>query len=126
MDLDGLKTINDGFGHAAGDAALVSAASILRSTVRVTDIVGRIGGDEFAAVLVGVSAIEAEERCDRVRRAASTSAPDEHPLTVSIGIAELEQGKLDTLDELIDAADRAMYAGRRMRRRARAPARPAS
>jgi diguanylate cyclase (GGDEF)-like protein/PAS domain S-box-containing protein len=126
MDLDGLKTINDGFGHAAGDAALVSAASILRSTVRVTDIVGRIGGDEFAAVLVGVSAIEAEELCDRVRRAASTSAPGEHPLTVSIGIAELEQGKLDTLDELIDAADRAMYAGRRMRRRARAPARPAS
>jgi diguanylate cyclase (GGDEF)-like protein len=123
MDLDGLKTINDGFGHAAGDAALVSAASILRSTVRVTDIVARIGGDEFAAVLVGVSAVEAEELCDRVRRAAYDNAPGEHPLTVSIGVAELEQDVLDSLDDLIAAADRAMYDGRRMRRRARVPAR---
>lgn len=119
MDLDGLKTINDGFGHAAGDCALVIAATILRDTVRATDIVGRIGGDEFAAVLVGVSALEAEELCERVRRAASASAPSEHPLTVSIGVAGLQQGDVETLDELIAAADRAMYDGRRMRRRAR-------
>jgi diguanylate cyclase (GGDEF)-like protein/PAS domain S-box-containing protein len=123
MDLDGLKTINDGFGHAAGDAALVTAAQILRDTVRVTDIVGRIGGDEFAAVLVGVSALEAEELCDRVRRAAYASAPSEHSLTVSIGVAALEAGELETLDDLIAAADRAMYAGRRVRRRARTPER---
>ena len=55
MDLDGLKAFNDGFGHAAGDNALVSAAAIMRATVRETDIVARIGGDEFAAVLVGVA-----------------------------------------------------------------------
>jgi len=119
MDLDGLKTINDGFGHAAGDFALVTAATILRDTVRETDIVGRIGGDEFAAVLVGVSALEAEELCERIRRAASASAPGEHPLTVSIGVAALERGQPETLDELIAAADRAMYDGRRMRRRRR-------
>jgi diguanylate cyclase (GGDEF)-like protein/PAS domain S-box-containing protein len=117
MDLDGLKTINDGFGHAAGDAALITAAAILRATVRETDIVGRIGGDEFAAVLVGVSALEAEELCERVRRAAFASAPGQHPLTVSIGVAALEPGELDTLDDLIAAADRAMYDGRRLRRR---------
>ena len=119
MDLDGLKTINDGYGHAAGDTALITAAAILRATVRETDIVARIGGDEFAAVLVGVSALEAEELCERVRRAAYASAPGEHPLTVSIGVASLQPGELDTLDELIAAADSAMYATRRQRRRAR-------
>jgi diguanylate cyclase (GGDEF)-like protein/PAS domain S-box-containing protein len=117
MDLDGLKSINDGFGHAAGDAALITAATILRDTVRQTDIVGRIGGDEFAAVLVGVSALEAEELCERVRQAAHANAPGEYPLTVSIGVAALEQGELDTLDDLIAGADRAMYDNRRLRRR---------
>jgi diguanylate cyclase (GGDEF)-like protein/PAS domain S-box-containing protein len=124
MDLDGLKTINDGFGHAAGDTALVTAATILRDTVRETDIVGRIGGDEFAAVLVGVSALEAEELCERVRRAAYASAPGEHRMTVSIGVAALHQGELETLDDLIAASDRAMYDGRRLRRRTRGGRRP--
>ena len=58
-----------------------------------------------------------------MRRAAYASAPSEHPLTVSIGVAALEPGELETLDELIAAADRAMYDGRRMRRRARTPER---
>ncbi|MEA2245993.1 MAG: hypothetical protein QOH46_522 [Solirubrobacteraceae bacterium] len=113
MDLDGLKAINDGYGHAAGDTALMTAADILRATVRQTDIVGRIGGDEFAAVLVGVSALEAEKLCERVRQAAHASAPGEHLVTVSIGVAALQQGELETLDELIAAADRAMYDSRR-------------
>jgi diguanylate cyclase (GGDEF)-like protein/PAS domain S-box-containing protein len=119
LDLDGLKAINDGFGHAAGDAALVSAGAVLRATVRETDIVARIGGDEFAAVLVGVSALEAEELRERIRRATLESSPGEHALSVSIGVAALECGQLETLDDLIGAADRAMYDGRRMRRRAR-------
>ena len=126
MDLDGLKTINDGQGHAAGDTALITAAAILRATVRETDIVARIGGDEFAAVLVGVTAVEAEELCERVRRAAYASTPGEHPLTVSIGVAALERGELDSLDELIAAADSAMYRSRRLRRRRRPEQRPAS
>jgi diguanylate cyclase (GGDEF)-like protein/PAS domain S-box-containing protein len=117
MDLDGLKAINDGFGHADGDAALVTTAGLLRDAVRLTDAVGRIGGDEFAAVLVGVTAGEAQNLCDRVRGAARQRPPGERSLSVSIGIAALVAGELDTLDELIAAADRAMYEGRRQRRR---------
>jgi diguanylate cyclase (GGDEF)-like protein/PAS domain S-box-containing protein len=117
MDLDGLKTINDGFGHAAGDAALTAAAGIVRDTVRLTDIVGRIGGDEFAAVLVGISESEATALSVRVRRAARAHVSAGHPLSVSIGIAALVPGKIETLDALIDAADSAMYHGRRLRRR---------
>ena len=117
MDVDGLKAINDGFGHAAGDIALVTAAGILSDAVRKTDVVGRIGGDEFAAVLVGAAEGEAKLLTSRIRHAASMRAPGAHPLTVSIGIAALEAGELETLDDLIAAADSAMYTGRRRRRR---------
>jgi len=117
MDLDGLKAINDGLGHAAGDEALIAAAASLRDTVRLTDVVGRIGGDEFAAVLVGVSELEADALATRVRDAARKHETADRLLSVSIGIAALRPGELDTLDGLIDAADRAMYDGRRSRRR---------
>jgi PAS domain S-box-containing protein len=103
-DLDGLKAINDGLGHAAGDAALTAAANSLRDTVRLTDVVGRIGGDEFAAVLVGLSATEADALSARVRTAARAQAPD----------------------ALIDAADQAMYEGRRRRRRCAPGSQPPS
>ena len=83
MDLDGLKAINDGFGHAAGDRALVAAASVLRDALRHTDVVARIGGDEFAAVLVGTSAAEANDLCERVRHGTQTRAPGEHSLSVA-------------------------------------------
>ena len=111
MDLDGLKAIDDGFGHAAGDAALVTAAGILRDAVRQTDAVGRIGGDEFAAVLVGITPAETGALCKRVRLAATSRPPGEHPLSVSIGFAGAHPSKLDTLDDLLAAADHAMYDG---------------
>ena len=117
IDLDGLKAINDGFGHAAGDAALVAAAEVLRTVLRRTDIVARIGGDEFGAVLVGTSAAEADLLCERVREGMKQHAPGEHSLSVSIGVATAQPGEGDTLDELIAAADDDMYTGRRRRRR---------
>jgi diguanylate cyclase (GGDEF)-like protein/PAS domain S-box-containing protein len=120
IDLDGLKGINDGFGHAAGDAALVATARVLRDVLRHTDVVARIGGDEFAAVLVGTAADEADDLCERVRSGTRTRSPGEHSLSVSIGVAEARRGEADTLDELIAAADDAMYDGRRRRRRSSA------
>jgi diguanylate cyclase (GGDEF)-like protein/PAS domain S-box-containing protein len=117
IDLDGLKAINDGSGHAAGDAALVAAAGVLRGALRRTDVIARIGGDEFGAVLVGTAAAEADVLCDRVRQGMKQHAPGEHSLSVSIGVAAARAGEGDTLDELLATADDAMYAGRRRRRR---------
>jgi len=116
-DLDGLKAINDGFGHAAGDRALVHVAAMLRDAVRATDIVGRIGGDEFAAVIVGMSSAEVEELCERIRSATMASRVPDLTVTVSIGIAALTPGKVESLHELLTMADRAMYEGRHRRRR---------
>ena len=120
VDLDGLKAINDGFGHAAGDTALRERRRPPCATpCGDTDIVARIGRDEFAAVLVGVTELEAEELCERVRRAANASAPGGAPSFPSASASpRSEQGDVETLDDLIAAADRAMYDGRRMRRRA--------
>ena len=117
IDLDGLKAINDGFGHAAGDAALVAAADVMRSVLRRTDVIARIGGDEFAAVLVATPADQAAVLSDRVRQGMRQHGPGEHALSVSIGVASAQPGEDATLDELIAGADDAMYAGRRRRRR---------
>jgi diguanylate cyclase (GGDEF)-like protein/PAS domain S-box-containing protein len=115
-DLDGLKAINDGYGHAAGDQALITVANTLRDAVRSTDVVGRIGGDEFAAVLVGLSPSEVKRLCERVR-GAIMACRSEYPLSASLGVATYCAGKLERLDELLIMADRAMYEGRHSRRR---------
>lgn len=107
-DLDGLKAINDGYGHGAGDRALVAVATALQHAVRSTDVVGRIGGDEFAAVLVGLSSQEVESVCKRVC-AAMEEAGAEHPLSASIGVATSGPGGSETLEELLTTADQAMY-----------------
>ncbi len=120
MDLDGLKAINDGFGHAAGDRALIAAASGLSDVLRRTDVIARIGGDEFAAVLVGTSAVEAGNLCERVRRGTRALPPGEHSVSVSIGLAAVDPCAAETLDDLIAAADDAMYERRRRRRRSSA------
>ena len=116
-DLDGLKAINDGFGHAAGDRALIHVAATLRDAVRASDIVGRIGGDEFAAVIVGMSEAEVVELCERVRFATMASRVPDLTVSVSIGVAASNAGKAERLHELLTMADRAMYEGRHRRRR---------
>lgn len=118
MDLDDLKAINDGSGHAAGDAALIAVAGVLRDTVRNIDVVARIGGDEFVAVLVGPSAVEAGDLCERLSRGMPSPAPGEHAQSVSIGVAALRPDGPRTLDDLIAAADADMYDARHRRRAA--------
>lgn len=116
LDLDNLKALNDGFGHNTGDQALVEAAAILREAIRATDVVGRVGGDEFAAVLTGLAVVDAGDLSGRLRaiardRVEQAGLPE--PLTFSVGVAVLQPGEPQTLRDLMAVADRAMYAEKR-------------
>jgi len=110
-DVDGLKAINDTFGHSAGDEALVVAATLLRASFRETDVVARLGGDEFA-VLALMDRIENQEipvgTLKEKLDAWNAQERRRFRLSMSIGATLLEPGA--RLEELLDAADRAMYA----------------
>lgn len=111
VDVDGLKTLNDSFGHHAGDAALIHVAQLLAGGVRQSDCVARFGGDEFAVLLEHADGLEAEETAARLvdRIAGSEFRHDGHaiPLSAAIGIALIERG--DRPEAVINRADRAMY-----------------
>jgi diguanylate cyclase (GGDEF)-like protein len=114
LDLDRFKVLNDRRGHAAGDAALIAVARLMRSDMRVQDVLGRYGGEEFLAVLPGCEldtalAIAGRIRTDLHALRIQLGSLDE-VLTASIGIAELQRG--DDAQALIARADRAMYAAK--------------
>jgi diguanylate cyclase (GGDEF)-like protein len=107
MDLDGLKLINDQYGHLVGSRALCRVAEILRLNCRSIDTAARYGGDEFALVLPETKDTAALQVADRVR--ACLEADHEVPrLSLSIGIATFPQRGL-TVQQLIEYADRALY-----------------
>ena len=112
VDVDGLKQINDSHGHAAGDAALIHVAKLLNESVRTTDCVGRLGGDEFGVLLTRVNEAEANETAARLleRMELAEFIHESASLSVScaIGVAMLERG--ETAASVIERADRAMYA----------------
>ena len=111
FDLDHFKSINDRFGHAVGDEALRVFAHVARTSMRATDIVGRLGGEEFAAILPGAMAV-AEVVAERVRagfeKAGQTIAAHQIGATVSIGAATA-RGPVVDIDALIVRADEALY-----------------
>ncbi len=116
IDLDGLKTINDTYGHKSGDEAIQQAAQALREAARATDVVARLGGDEFliAGPWTGEQS-DAEKVADRLRRAVSAQHLKTDRLTVplrcSIGIAVSLPG--DDVESLIHNADQALYEAKR-------------
>ena len=117
FDLDGFKTVNDRYGHAAGDAALQAVAERLLAQVRESDVVGRMGGDEFAVILVQadqhVAAAKAAALAQAIEREPIKFGDWSAPLHISYGVQQIT---LDADPEAIVAqADAAMYAAKRER-----------
>ena len=114
LDLDNFKAINDGYGHAAGDAVLRRVAEILRDGVRATDLVGRIGGDEFVVWLDRVATVDQGARIAALQMAIAAAAAD-YPMAkdfgASVGVVGTD-GAADP-EELLVVADAAMYAAKR-------------
>ena len=111
LDLDNFKAVNDTAGHPAGDQCLRTTADVLRRRLRSTDVIGRLGGDEFAALLLEVSPAQARDVAEDIREMLHEVA-----IEASIGIAGISARTTETEDELIAAADRAMYAAKLSRR----------
>jgi diguanylate cyclase (GGDEF)-like protein len=114
-DLDRFKIVNDDLGHTIGDEALRRCATLMRQLCRDTDLVARIGGEEFALLLPGMSLAAAAGFCERLRSTIETHDwRAVHPLlrvTVSIGLAQWD----GTADEtaFLEAADAQLYAAKR-------------
>lgn len=117
MDIDGFKLLNDAHGHPTGDKILRMVADLLRNETRESDVVGRLGGDEFLIVLPEAAPSQASVLADRLRdalRRSPFSVSDEEriPIRVSIGIASYpEDGSRP--GELIGSADQRLYVSKR-------------
>jgi diguanylate cyclase (GGDEF)-like protein len=111
VDLDGLKVINDSFGHQAGDEALMQVARLLVGGVRKSDVVARIGGDEFAILLGHSDEHSAHETANRLIDLIATSefnhAGEALPLSVAVGAAAIHAD--DTPETAMARADHEMY-----------------
>jgi diguanylate cyclase (GGDEF)-like protein len=113
-DLDGLKRINDQRGHEAGDRALREAAALLLASFRRSDVVARIGGDEFAVLAIEASEAHGEIITARIAALlAARNAAAEHPLGLSTGFAVYDPEHPETLDVLLARADARMYERKR-------------
>ena len=115
-DLDGLKQINDTFGHQEGNRALIKIAEILRSTFRASDIVARLGGDEFAILTPDTSRAGAEALVGRLKeRLADHNASGQsgYGLSLSVGVAHWDPENPCSIGDLLARADGAMYRHKR-------------
>jgi diguanylate cyclase (GGDEF)-like protein len=117
-DLDFFKAFNDQYGHPAGDEALRRVAYELRSRLRRTDVIGRLGGEEFAVILPGAALPEVATVAEKVRAAieqlhvTSLATAVVHPMTMSVGGASLPAESVDA-EVLVSYADQALYQAKR-------------
>ncbi len=113
FDLDGLKQINDNFGHHEGDLALLETAKVLKETFRDSDIIVRLGGDEFVVLAIEDNQTSAESIADRLRKNLTRHNATEnrrYTLSLSFGAACYDPGKHRSIEELLADADTRMYA----------------
>jgi diguanylate cyclase (GGDEF)-like protein len=112
LDLDGFKSVNDRHGHAAGDAVLKAVAMVLNRHVRASDLVARLGGDEFAVLLWNIGEADAGRKALAIEAAIARTTATHAGATLSVG-ASVGAALLLPLDQpadVLDRADRAMYA----------------
>jgi diguanylate cyclase (GGDEF)-like protein/PAS domain S-box-containing protein len=111
LDVDHFKKYNDSFGHPAGDAVLKKVAGLILGCARQSDLVARYGGEEFVAILPGTGPEAAVMVADRMRSVLKSAEWPLRGITASFGVATLG-GELQTADDLVRAADAAMYASK--------------
>jgi len=112
LDLNDFKSINDKYGHAEGDKTLVAFAAFLKDTLRDTDILARIGGDEFVALLTGIKGKETDVILSRLQDSISqhnAKAGDVYDILYSTGVLTFQPELNQTVDELLAEADSLMY-----------------
>ncbi len=118
-DLDGMKSINDTFGHLEGDRVLVDTAEVLKETFRESDVIARMGGDEFAVIALEESEFSDEVIISRLQKnLAARNAGKNRPyaLSLSIGITHYRPEDPCNIDELLEKADKLMYEQKRMKK----------
>jgi diguanylate cyclase (GGDEF)-like protein/PAS domain S-box-containing protein len=111
-DLDYLKTINDNLGHKAGDLALIETAITLKKSFRESDIIARIGGDEFVVMVTETSVTSIEELISRLKSnldTRNTDAKKDFELSLSIGTVQYSPAQPCSVDALLSSADKLMY-----------------
>ena len=120
LDIDHFKSINDRFGHATGDQVISIAAEKISACLRSADIIGRVGGEEFAILLPKCTREQALEIAERIRRAFAQAqvTPDNRApisVTVSVGLAASHDGSAD-VEALMEEADKALYRAKHLGR----------
>jgi diguanylate cyclase (GGDEF)-like protein len=117
LDVDNFKAINDNYGHAIGDQVLTDIANIISSNLRKSEIVGRMGGDEFAILLPGSNILQGQRIARRLQEKIVFQSfkidQGTFSLTVSLGVAELDRMLENSFNVLLDHADKAMYSAKR-------------
>ncbi|WP_420991920.1 diguanylate cyclase [Cupriavidus sp. 30B13] len=119
FDMDGFKAVNDRFGHAEGDRALVAFAAELRRALRDSDVIGRLGGDEFVALLTGTDATASAHALARLRTGVATHnrrAARGYGIEFSVGAIAFDPARHGDVAALLGAADAAMYANKAVRK----------
>ena len=120
VDLDGLKAVNDQLGHAEGDQAIKDMAGLMRDTFRDSDVVGRIGGDEFVALVTEGSPFRSDGIIQRLQTALvgfNADSGRSYILSASIGVARYDPDSPTAIDNLVNRADSQMYENKQRRQR---------
>jgi diguanylate cyclase (GGDEF)-like protein len=119
LDLNDFKSINDTFGHAEGDRALVTFASQVKQVCRTSDVIARLGGDEFVILLIKSSRSHAKEITSRLQRnihRQNTASGKGYNISFSCGVVGFDPQKHHSIDELLEQGDAVMYENKRATR----------